>query len=113
MSEQKGIQDNEDTQLEAIHLEVKQPSEFVYSNVANVAVSQMDIRVAFAEALPNGTATTKVGIVMSPEHASALVLLLMQHLRLYERNFGEIRLPQWKQLKERAVKPPVKGRSDK
>jgi len=60
----------------------------------------MEIRLGFAEAMQDGRAVPKVGIVMPPEAAAVIALVLFQQVKTYEQNFGEIRHPLWKAMKE-------------
>ena len=75
------------------------PESFVYANCAAFAIGQMEIRLGFAEALQDGQAVSKVGIVMPPEAAAVIALVLFQQVQKFEENFGEIRHPMWKAMK--------------
>jgi hypothetical protein len=81
---------------------VKWPENFVYTNASAISVSLMDVRLAFADAGPDGHAETKFAIVMTHEHAAHITLNLLAHLNIFENNFGLIRLPQWREFKEHA-----------
>lgn len=76
------------------------PQEFIYANCAAFGVSQMEIRIGFAEAMQNGSAVSKVGVVLPPEAAAVIAMVLFQQVRIFEENFGEIRHPAWKAMKE-------------
>ena len=86
-------------------IQIPFPEAFVYSNCASFALSHMDIRIGFAEAMPDGHAVPKVGIVMPPEQAAAMALMLLSNLHVFEERFGEIRNPQWQAAKKRVVTP--------
>jgi hypothetical protein len=75
------------------------PESFVYSNCCAFAIGQMEIRLGFAEAMQDGKAVPKVGIVMPPEAAAVIALVLLQQVKAYEASFGEIRHPMWKAAK--------------
>ena len=75
------------------------PSAYVYSNCACFALSPMDFRIGFAESMPNGTAESRVGIVMPPEQAVVLAMMLLTQISVYEQKFGEIRNQQWREMK--------------
>ncbi|HYW43931.1 MAG TPA: DUF3467 domain-containing protein [Bryobacteraceae bacterium] len=75
------------------------PETFTYANCAAFAISQMEIRLGFAEAMQDGKAVPKVGIVLPPEAAAVIAIVLFQQVRTYEENFGEIRHPLWKAMK--------------
>jgi Protein of unknown function (DUF3467) len=85
-------------------LHIPFPDSFIYSNCAAFSISQMDIRISFAEAMPDRTAKARVGIVMPPEHAALLGMALIQQVHIYERNFGPIRNAQWQSQKDEAIK---------
>jgi hypothetical protein len=87
---------------EEITLNIPFPETFVYSNCTALALSHMDFHLGFAEVLPSQTVVAKVGIVMPPEHVAVLVLSLIEQLRSYEQNFGEIRHPKWRAMKANA-----------
>lgn len=90
-----------------IDIEVKQemvhipfPESFVYSNCCAFGIGQVDIRLGFAEIMPDGKAVPRVGIVMPPEAAAVIALVMLQQVKAYEQSFGEIRHPIWKAMKE-------------
>jgi hypothetical protein len=90
-------------ELTLVNVQIPFPDTFVYSNCSAFSVSQMDIRISFAEAMPDRTAKARVGIVMPPEHAALLGMALIAQVNLYEHNFGPIRLPQWQSQKQEAI----------
>ena len=75
------------------------PESFVNANCCAFALGQMEIRLGFAEAMQDGRAVPRVGIVMPPEAAAVIALVLLQQVKTYEENFGEIRHPLWKDMK--------------
>jgi len=96
-------------------LTVPFPEVFVYSNVSAISTSMMDIRIGFAEAMPDGKAYPRVGVVIPPEHAVQLLLNIFQQLQVFERTFGQIRHPQWRALQENtktAIDDIVKRQAD-
>lgn len=79
-----------------IKIEVgEKEAEGIYSNIAFISHSPSEFILDFARALP-GLKATKVfaRIVMTPQHAKALTMTLDKNLQRYEKQFGEIRLPQ-------------------
>ena len=88
---------------EQVSLNIPFPETFVYSNCSAFSISQMDIRISFAEALPDRTAKARAGVVMPPEHAALLAMALIGQVHLYERTFGPIRLPQWQAQTAQAI----------
>lgn len=67
----------------------------VYANVAFINYTPAELVLDFAQVLPRtprGTLTARV--IMSPIHAKLLQAALAQNIANYERQFGEIRIPQ-------------------
>ena len=81
------------------NVKVEPAQTYLYSNVAGLAISPWDMRINFAEVQPTGgdgvIAKTVAGIVLTPEHAAGLALLLFMQLMAYEKQFGQIRHPAW------------------
>lgn len=89
-------------------IKIEAPDSYIYSNVAGIAISPWDIRINFADVNVehDGEQTFKavIGVVMPPEHAAALVMLLTAQLKQYEEQFGEIRHEAWRNMKARNAK---------
>lgn len=82
-----------------VTIELPKDLSAVYANAALISHSPAEIVLDFAQVLPRtpkGTVLSR--IIMSPMHAKLLQLALAQNLANYERQFGEIRLPQQKTL---------------
>ena len=86
--------------IKQVMLEIPFPETFVYANCTAFAMSHMDFHLSFAEAGPNNKITAKVGIVMPAEHAATLALTLVQQLVDYEKAFGPIRQPAWREVRK-------------
>ena len=69
-----------------------------YSNSAQLQVSPWDFTFVFGEVEPSTDGTfkveQKVGVVMSPQHAKALLGILSTNIQEYEKHAGEIQYPQ-------------------
>ncbi|MGW8319861.1 MAG: DUF3467 domain-containing protein [Candidatus Promineifilaceae bacterium] len=81
----------------------------VYANAALISHSPAEIVLDFAQVLPHSPKGKVLSrIIMSPMHARLLQLALAQNLANYERQFGEIRLPQQKTLADHlfSFQPP-------
>jgi hypothetical protein len=67
----------------------------IYSNLAVISHSSSEFVVDFVSLLP-GTPKAKVKsrIVLTPEHAKRLMHALIDNVKKYESQFGEIRLLQ-------------------
>jgi uncharacterized protein DUF3467 len=83
------------------------PPDFVYSNCAAFSLSAMDFRISFAEAMPDGHAEARVGVVLPPEQAATLAIMLIHQLTTFEERFGEIRHPGWKAIRGVTASLPV------
>jgi hypothetical protein len=96
-----------------ITIEIPKELEAVYSNVAFISHTPAEMVLDFAQVLPRmpkGTVVSRV--IMSPMHAKLLQLALSQNLANYERQFGEIRLPQSPNLADQLFRYPPQGGGD-
>ena len=67
----------------------------VYSNIAFISHTPVEVVLDFAQMLPRTPRGSVVArVVMTPAHAKMLQAALAQNIANYERQFGEIRLPQ-------------------
>ncbi len=73
----------------------KEHSEGIYSNIAFMNFNQSEFVVDYARLLP-GVPEAKVysRIILSPQHAKRLMQLLERNVEKYEKQFGEIKLPE-------------------
>lgn len=85
--------------LQNVTLKIPFPESYQYVNCAAFALSQMEIRLGFGEAMQDGTVVSKGGIVMPAEAAAVIALVLLKQVQKYEDSFGEIRHPVWKAMK--------------
>ena len=65
-----------------------------YSNLAMINHSSSDFVIAFAHMLPTAPPQVFSRLTMAPEHAKRLLYALQQNIARYEKEFGEIKLPQ-------------------
>ena len=64
-----------------------------YSNLAIISHSLSEFVLDFAAVLPGvQKAKVKSRIILTPEHAKALMMSLQENVARYERNVGEIKL---------------------
>ncbi|MBQ1213820.1 MAG: DUF3467 domain-containing protein [Tidjanibacter sp.] len=64
-----------------------------YSNLAIISHSPSEFVLDFAAVLPGvQKAKVKSRIILTPEHAKALMMSLQENVACYERNVGEIKL---------------------
>ena len=67
----------------------------IYSNLAVIAHSTSEFVIDFVSLLPGAPkAKVKSRIVLTPEHAKRLMHALIDNVKRYESQFGEIRLQQ-------------------
>lgn len=113
MSEQSP-QKNPPQKPKRVAIELPKELKAVYANAALISHSPAEIIIDFAQVLPRtpkGAVMSR--IVMSPMHAKLLQLALAQNIANYERQFGEIRLPQQKTLADQLFDfQPPEGSAD-
>ena len=70
-------------------------AEGTYANLAIIAHSTSEFVLDFVRMMP-GVAKAKVKsrVVMTPENAKRLALVLQENIMKYENQFGEIRIPE-------------------
>jgi hypothetical protein len=76
----------------------------IYSNLAVIAHSSSEFVVDFVRLMP-GVAKAKVQsrIILTPEHAKRLMIAMIENVKKYESQHGEIKLPQT------GFNPPIMG----
>ena len=63
----------------------------IYTNLTSLSRSGNDIIIDFARIVPGrGVARIESRVIMSPEHAKRLAVLLQRNLEEYEKRFGKI-----------------------
>lgn len=69
-------------------------AEGIYSNLVFIAHSHSEVILDFARALPGlPKARVHARVIMTPQHAKALLGALEHNLKNYETSFGPIKLP--------------------
>lgn len=101
-------------QPKRVTIELPKDLKAIYANAALISHSPAEIVLDFAQVLPRtpkGTVLSR--IIMSPMHAKLLQMALAQNIANYERQFGEIRLPQQKTLADHLFNfQPPEGSTD-
>lgn len=88
-----------------IGLEISRDLEAVYANAALISNTPAEIIIDFVQVLPRmPKGKVKSRIILSPMHAKLLLNALAQNVTNYERQFGEIRVPQPPNLAEEFFK---------
>jgi hypothetical protein len=96
------------TKQKRINIEFPKDLEAVYANVAFISHTPAEMIVDFAQVLPRipkGNVVSR--IIMSPMHAKMLHAALAQNISNFERQFGEIRLPQQMSIADHFFKFPT------
>lgn len=65
---------------------------YVYINNTRVAISNWDVRFVFSESLPSQKVMSRFGVVMSHQHAKALLESLAGTIASIEAIMGEIKV---------------------
>lgn len=87
--------------VEQVNFTVPFPDKFLYTSASSFSLTMMDLKIGFAEAMPDRTVRPVVGVVMPVEHAAHVLLSLLSQLLAFEANFGPIRHPAWNALKNK------------
>jgi hypothetical protein len=69
----------------------------MYTNAANLEMTPWDFTLLFGELKKTGDKMIvehSIGIAMSPQHAKALAGMLVTQVKEYEKQIGEIKMPQ-------------------
>ena len=77
-----------------------------YANFAIITHSSSEFIVDFARMLPGiQKAQVRSRVILAPEHAKRLLAALQENIMRYERQFGQIKLPESKQGQGRTIAP--------
>ena len=78
-----------------INIDLPKDLKPVYANVAFISHTLAEMVIDFAQILPRSPrGSIQARVIMTPMHAKMLQMALAQNVANYERQFGEIRLPQ-------------------
>jgi hypothetical protein len=94
-------------QAKRISIDFPKELKAVYANVAFISHTPAEMIIDFAQVLPRmpkGYVVSRV--IMSPMHAKMLQNALANNIANYERQFGEIRLPQQTSLADQLFRFP-------
>lgn len=97
-----------------VSIEIPKDLEAVYANVAFISHTPAEMVLDFALVLPRmpkGSIVSRV--IMSPVHAKLFQHALAQNIANYEKQFGEIKIPQQSSLADQFFRfPPNEGTDD-
>ncbi len=100
-------------QPKRISIEIPKELQAVYANLAFISHTPAEIIIDYAQVLPRMPKGNVVArVIMSPMHAKMLQQALAQNLTNYERQFGEIRLPQQQSLADQLFRFPPPDASE-
>jgi hypothetical protein len=90
-----------------VTIEIPKELEAVYANIAFISHTPAEIVLDFAQFLPRTPkGSVKARVIMSPMHAKMLQNALAQNIANYERQFGEIKIPQQPSLADQLFRFP-------
>lgn len=96
-----------------ISIDIPKDLKAVYANVAFISHTPAEMVLDFAQVLPRmPRGSVQARVIMSPMHAKMLQLALAQNVANYERQFGEIRLPQQMNLADQFFRFPQQDPDD-
>lgn len=88
---------NENEKNQTGQLQIELPQEVAQGEYANFAIithSSSDFVIDFARVLPGvPKAQVKSRVILAPEHAKRLLGALQENIVRYEREFGQIKIP--------------------
>lgn len=89
--------DNNEKKVQQNQLELELPQDVAQGEYANFAIithSSSDFVLDFARVLPGmPKAQVKSRVILAPEHAKRLLGALQENIMRYEREFGQIQIP--------------------
>lgn len=88
--------DNNNNQQQGLQIELTPDvAQGQYANFAIITHSSSDFVVDFARVLPGlPKAQVKSRVILAPEHAKRLLGALQENVMRYEREYGQIKIPQ-------------------
>jgi hypothetical protein len=105
MSNGNAAQEGPKSEQRKIAVEVPTGLEAAYANLAFISHTPAELVIDFAQYLPRMPKGKVVArVIMSPLHAKLLQFALAQNLATYERQFGEVKLPQKPSLADELFK---------
>ena len=90
-----------------VSIEIPKDLDAVYANVAFISHTPAELVLDFAQVLPRmpkGSVVSRV--LMSPIHAKLFQAALAQNIANYEKQFGEIKIPQQTSLADQFFRFP-------
>ena len=104
---------NEENKNRQGQLQIELPHEISQGEYANFAIithSSSDFIIDFARVLPGvPKAQVKSRVILAPEHAKRLLGALQENIVRYEREFGQIKIPN---QEPRTIAPFPVGKGD-
>jgi hypothetical protein len=89
-----------------IQLQLPAKLELNYANFALITHSRSEVVFDFAQVMPQmPRAQVKTRVVMTPMNAKLLLKALQGNLEKYEKNFGELEVPEGRSLADELFRP--------
>ena len=82
--------DEEKTKQERENVETLRQVDYIYVSNVQMFSNNWDLRLAFSDRRPDDTDVPKVGLVMSHQHAKAMLQVLTRQIEKLEEMFGPI-----------------------
>jgi len=96
-----------------VTLELSKDLKPVYANLAFLTHTPAEMVLDFAQILPRTPKGQIVSrVIMSPMHAKSLMKALVQNIENYERQYGEIKMPQQPHIADQLFRFPPQGGED-
>ena len=93
-----------------VTLELSKDMKAVYANLAFLTHTPAEMVLDFAQVLPRTPKGQIVSrVIMSPMHAKSLMKALVQNIENYERQDGEIKIPQQPHIADQLFRFPPQG----
>lgn len=117
MSDEESGQQEEPKQVprstKKISIDVPKELNAVYANLAFISHTPAEMVLDFAQVMPRmPRGSVMARVIMSPMHAKLLQLALAQNIANYERQFGQIKLPQQLSLADQFFRFPQQESDD-
>ena len=105
------MNENEKNQSGQLQIELPQDvAQGEYANFAIITHSSSDFVIDFARVLPGvPKAQVKSRVILAPEHAKRLLGALQENIVRYEREFGQIKIPN---QEPRTIAPFTTGKGE-
>ena len=96
-----------------VTVEMPRDLKAIYANIAFLTHTPAEMILDFAQILPRTPkGQIMARVIMSPMHAKALYNALSQNITNYERQYGEIKIPQQPHIADQLFKFPPQSNNE-